>query len=151
MNVRRILLSAALITAVSVPSPGRAQSGNSKVFGELLKRIPEQSNTLMLVNVDGLFDSPMGRRENWRQKALENHRGGLGLAADVSKVAVAVGMDFHSMQERWKVGLVQLRRDVPVKLDSLPAREGGYVQTIENTPDTWTPRDFYLFDLPGNL
>ena len=140
MNVRRGLFAAALLAAVAVPSPGWAQSGNSRVFGELLKRIPEQSNTLMLVNVDGLFDSPMGRRENWRQKALEGRQGGLGLAADVSKVAVAVGMDFHSMQERWKVGLVQLRRDVPVKLDTLAAREGGYVETIENTPVAWTPR-----------
>ena len=129
----------------------RAQTGNSRVFGDLLKRIPEQSNALMLVNVDGLFDSPMGRRENWRQKALANHRGGLGLAADVSKAAVAVGMDFHSMQERWKVGLVQLRRDVPVKLDDLAAREGGYVETIENTPVAWTPRNFYLFDFPDKL
>ena len=151
MNVRRSLFAAALLAAVLLPSPGRAQSGNSKVFGELLKRIPEQSNTLMLVNVDGLFDSPMGRRENWRQKALEGRQGGLGLAAEVSKVAVAVGMDFHSMQERWKVGLVQLRRDVPIKLETLAAREGGYVETIENTPVAWTPRDFYLFDFPGNL
>jgi hypothetical protein len=151
MNVHRGLFAAALLAAVLLPSPGRAQSGNSRVFGELLKRIPEQSNTLMLVNVDGLFDSPMGRRENWRQKALENRKGGLGLAADVSKVAVAVGMDFHSMQERWKVGLVQLRRDVPIKLEDIAAREGGYVETIENTPVAWTPRDFYLFDFPGNV
>src|SRR3954471_22484475 len=151
MNARRGLFAVALLTAVAVPSPGWAQSGNSRVFGELLKRIPEQSNTLMLVNVDGLFDSPMGRRENWRQKALERRQGGLGLAAEVSKIAVAVGMDFNSMEERWKVGLVQLRRDVPVKLETLAAREGGYVETIENTPVAWTPRDFYLFDFPGNL
>ena len=78
MNVRRGLFAAALLAAVAVPSPGRAQTGNSRVFGELLKRIPEQSNTLMLVNVDGLFDSPMGRRENWRQKALEGRRAASG-------------------------------------------------------------------------
>ena len=149
MNARRGLLAVTLLAAVAVPSPG--QTGNSRVFGDLLKRIPEQSNALMLVNVDGLFDSPMGRRENWRQKALANRGGGLGLAADVSKAAVAVGMDFHSMQERWKVGLVQLRRDVPVKLDDLAAREGGYVETVENTPVAWTPRDLYLFDFPDNL
>src|SRR3954467_7484939 len=151
MNLRRSLLATALLTAVAVPSPGRAQPGNSRVFGELLKRIPGQSNVLMLVNVDGLFDSPMGRRENWRQQALEGRRGGLGLAPEVAKVAVAVGMDFHSMEERWKVGLVQLRRDVPVELEALATREGGYVETIENTPVAWTPRDFYLFDFPGNL
>src|SRR4051812_49286770 len=151
MNVRRSLLTIAFLTAVAVPSPGRAQTGNSRIFGDLLKRIPGQSNTLMLVNVDGLFDSPMGRRENWRQEVLEKRQGGLGLAPDVSKIAVAVGMDFHSMQERWKVGLVQLRRDLPVKLDALAAREGGFVETVENTPVAWTPRGFYLFDFPGNL
>jgi hypothetical protein len=40
---------------------------------------------------------------------------------------------------------------VPVKLETLAAREGGYVETIENTPVAWTPRGFYLFDFPGNL
>ena len=148
MTHRLKLLAVTLLAAVAASSTGRAQTGNSRVFGDLLKRIPEQSNVLMLVNVDGLFDSPMGRRENWRQKAAANHGAGLGLAADVSKVAVAVGMDFHSMQERWKVGIVQLRRDVPVKLDDLAAREGGYVETIENTPVAWTPRRVLPLRLP---
>ena len=151
MSARRYMLAVTFLIASAVPTSGQAQTGNSRVFGDLLKRIPEQSNVLMLVNVDGLFDSPMGRRENWRQKALANHEGGLGLAAEVSKVAVAVGMDFHSMQEQWKIGIVQLRRDVPVKLDDLANREGGYVETIENTPVAWTPRGFYLFDFPDNL
>lgn len=151
MNARRSLLAAALLAAVAVPSAGQAQQGNSRVFGDLLKRIPEQSNVLMLVNVDGLFDSPMGRREDWRRKAMENHTGGLGLAGDVSKIAVTVGMNFDSMQERWKVGIVQLRRNVPLKLDDLANREGGYVETVEKTPVAWTPRGFYLFDFPDNL
>src|SRR3954469_15571845 len=119
MSIRRHLLAVSIFAAVVASPPAHAQPGNSRVFGDLLKRIPEHSNVLMLVNVDGLFDSPMGRRENWRQEALASRRGGLGLASDVSKLAVAVGMDFHSMQERWKVGIVQLRRDVPVKLDDL--------------------------------
>lgn len=145
------LLVVTLLVAFAVLPDSRAQTGNSRVFGDLLKRIPERSNALMLVNVDGLFDSPMGRREGWRQKALANGGGGLGFGGDVSRAAVAVGMDFHSMQERWKVGLVQLRRDMPVKLDDLAAREGGYVETIENTPVAWTPRNFYLFDFPDAL
>lgn len=151
MNARRCLLVVTLLTAVGIPSPARAQPGNSRVFGDLLKRIPEPSDVLMLVNVDGLFDSPMGRRENWRQQATTNHRGRLGLAPDVSKFAVAVGMDFSSMQEQWKVGMVQLRRNVPVKLNDLASREGGYVETVEKVPIAWTPRDFYLFDFPDNL
>ena len=136
---------------LALSSPGRAQPGNSRVFGDLLKRIPEQANALMLVNVDGLFDSPMGRREDWRREALENQRGRFGLAPEFSKIAVAVGLDFSSMQERWKLGMVQLRHDVPIKLEDQAAREGGYVETIEAMPVAWTPRGFYLFDFPDRI
>jgi hypothetical protein len=139
------------IGLAALASPARAQSGNSRVFGTLLKRIPQQANVLMLVNVDGLFDSPMGRRENWRQQAVENLRDRFGLAAEFSKLAVAVGLDFSSTAERWKVGMAELRHDVPIKLENQAAREGGYVETIENMPVAWTPRGFYLFDFPEKV
>jgi hypothetical protein len=142
-------LAVALLLAIS--STAQAQTGNSRVFGELLKRTPEHANVLLLVNVDGLFASPIGARDQWKEQALANRSGGLGLAPDVAKIAVAADLDFTSMQERWKVGLAQLRRDVPLKLESIAAREGGYVETIENTPVAWTPRGFYLFDFPDNL
>jgi hypothetical protein len=151
-HCRSFAVAAAIgLGIVAVSSPARAQSGNSRVFGDLLKRIPEQANALMLVNLDGLFDSPMGRRENWRQEAVENFRNRFGLAAEFSKFAVAVGLDFNSMQERWKVGMVQLRHDVPIKLERQAAHEGGYVETIENMPVAWTPRGFYLFDFPDKI
>ncbi len=151
MIARPRLFPIAFLLAAMVVSPAQAQTGNSRVFGNLLKRIPERSNGLLLVNVDGLFDSPMGRAENWRQQALESRHGGFGLSTEVSKIAVAVGMDFSTMQERWRIGLAQLRHDVPIKLESLAAREGGYVETIETTPVAWTPRGFYLFDFPDSL
>ncbi|WP_406697351.1 hypothetical protein V5E97_00750 [Singulisphaera sp. Ch08] len=151
MSPQRVLLTLILLVVAASPGPAWAQPGNSRKFGDLLKRIPEQSEVLMLVDVDGLVNSPMGRREGWRQEALEAHQNGLGLAAEVSKFAVAVGMDFHTMQERWKVGLIQLRRNVPIKLENVAAREGGYVETVENMPVAWTPREFYWFDFPDNL
>src|SRR5215216_206563 len=78
MNARRGVIAAAFLAAIAVSPPAQGQSGNSRVFGDLLKRIPEHSDVLMLVNVDGLFNSPMGRRENWRQEALANRPRGLG-------------------------------------------------------------------------
>ena len=106
---------------------------------------------MMLVDVDGLFNSAMGKRENWREEVLAKQKGGFGLAPEISKVAVSVGMNFSTMDEQWKVGLVELRRDVPIKLEDLAIREGGYVETIENTPVAWTPRGFYLFDFPDKV
>src|SRR5262249_17695197 len=37
------------------------------------------------------------------------------------------------------------------KLETQAAHEGGYVETIENTPVAWTPRGFYLFDFPDKI
>jgi hypothetical protein len=154
MLARRRSFAVALVCStgiIAVPFPARAQPGNSRVFGDLLKRIPAQANALMLVNLDGLFDSPMGRREQWREKAVQDFQNRFGLAAEFSKIAVAVGLDFNSMQERWKIGMVQLRHDVPIKLENRAAHEGGYVETIENMPVAWTPRGFYLFDFPDKI
>src|SRR3954447_23212916 len=151
MKVRHLCPAALMVAALAASTPAQAQPGNSRVFGDLLKRIPEQANALMFVDVDGLFDSPMGRREDWRREALEHQRGRFGLAPEFSKIAVAVGLDFNSMQERWKVGMVQLRHDVPIRLEDQAAREGGYVETIEAMPVAWTPRGFYLFDFPDKI
>lgn len=151
MSVRSRVFALTFLAAVTAAPACRAQTGGSRVFGELLKRTPEKADVLMLVNVDGLFNSPMGQRENWRQQALANRQGALGLAPEVTKAAVAVGMDFQFMHEAWKVGLFELRRDVPIKLDALAAREGGYVETVEKTPVAWTPRNLYLFDFPDRL
>jgi hypothetical protein len=152
MNSRRFLTIAALALAavVSLPPSALAQRGNSRVFGDLLKRIPKETNALMLVNVEGLYDSPMGRRENWRAQAAENRPDRLSLSPDVTKLAVAMGMDFQTMQERWKIGMVQ-HKNAPGKLEALAIREGGFVETIEKMEVAWTPRGFDLFVFPDNI
>jgi hypothetical protein len=152
MNLRRLLTFVALALAAVITSPptALAQTGSSRVFGDLLKRIPKQSNTLLLVNAEGLYESPMGRRENWRAQAAENRPDRLGLTPDVTKIAVAMSMDFQTMQERWKIGMAQ-HKVAPGKLDALAIREGGYVETIEGMPVAWTPRGFDLFVFPDNI
>src|SRR4051794_11607042 len=147
---QRWLITATLLVALTASPAARAQSGNSRVFGDLLKRIPQQSNALMLVNVDGLYDSPMGRRENWREHAKGNRPDRLGLSPSITKFAVALGMDFQSMNERWRIGMAQFR-PAPPSRGAIANREGGYVETIENMPVAWPPRGFDLFLFPDHI
>jgi hypothetical protein len=150
MKISRFVLAATLLVVAGIAPVARGQNGNSRVFGDLLQRIPEHANVLLLINVDGLCDSPIGKRENWRAKVAQGLHGPLGLSADVDKIAVAVGMDFQTMQERWKVGLAQ-RPKAATNPAALAAREGGFVDTIEKMPVVWTPRGFVLFAFPDNL
>jgi len=126
--------------------------GASVKYGELLKRIPTQTNVLMMVDVDGLYNSPLGKSEKWREQAVAKSAspGRLGLAPDVTKLVVAMGADIQSLNERWKIGMVEMGAATP-NLEALANREGGFVETIANTPVAWTPRGFDLFKFPDGI
>jgi hypothetical protein len=121
-----------------------AAHAKSKKFGELLKRIPEQANALMLVDVDALLDSPYGQREKWRDQLADRPTSLLGISTDASRFVVATSIDPRTLDERWKVGMLQTKLDPP-KPSVLANREGGYVEEIETQKVIWTPRGFYLF------
>jgi hypothetical protein len=123
---------------------GTEAAAQSKKFGELLKRIPDQANALMLVDVDGLLDSPYGKREQWRDKLTDRPTSLLGVSTDASRLVVATSIDPRTLDERWKLGMLQTKLDPP-KPSVLANREGGYVEEIETQKVIWTPRGFYLF------
>ena len=138
-----------LLTVACLTVPATAQTANRK-YGELLKRLPEQANVVLLVDVDGLFRSPIGRREGWQARAADQSAGGLGLSAEVAKVVVAANLDLQNLNENWKLGMAELRATAP-DLERLATREGGFVETLQNVPVAWTPRGFYLFSFPPRI
>jgi hypothetical protein len=124
--------------------------GVSKKYGDLLKRLPEKANVLMLVDVDGILNSPLGRREKWRENAANRPTGVLGVSTDASKLVVAAGVDLQTAQERWKLGMIQTHSNPPT-LSVLAAREGGYVEQLQTQNVAWTPRNFFLLSFPERI
>ncbi|MEO6809228.1 MAG: hypothetical protein ABI353_08980 [Isosphaeraceae bacterium] len=121
-----------------------------KPFDELMKRIPDQANILLLINTDQLLDSPLGRRENWRETVGDRPTGVFGLSNDMARLAMAAGVDLDSLNVHWKIGMAESRGSVP-KLSTLASREGGYVEQLETQNVAWTPRNFYLFSFPNRI
>ncbi len=151
MSRHRRWMSAATLLALVCLVPGptiRAQNSGLK-FEDLLKRVPQGANLILLVDVDGLLNSPLGQREDWRSKAASRTSQSLWLSPDDTKAVVSANFDLFTFQENWKVGLVEVREALP-DLETLAAREGGFVESVQNTKATWTPRGFYLFSLPPN-
>jgi hypothetical protein len=144
-----VRLAVALLIAAGVAPSAWAQRPITK-YDELLKRLPEQANVLLLVDVDGLLDSPYGKRENWREAINNRPTGVLGVSGDASRFAVAAGMDLHSVQERWKIVMLQTHAKPPA-LSVLAKREGGFVEQLQTTNVAWTPRDFYLMSFPDKI
>ena len=57
---------AAFLAALLAPGGPALGQGAGGKYSPLLERLPDHANALLLVDVDGLFNSPMGKRENWR-------------------------------------------------------------------------------------
>ena len=144
-----ITVGVALAASILPVQSARAQAMRGK-YGELLKRLPETANTMMLVDVDGMLDSPIGRRERWREEIARRPTGVLGVPGDASKLVVAASIDLRTHQERWKLGMMQARVAAP-RLSVLAAREGGYLEQLGGLDVAWTPRNMYLFSFPEKV
>lgn len=131
---------------------GESCLAQSKNYAELLKRVPDSANAIATVDVNGLLDSPIGKREGWREKVLSDPTAGLGLGlgSKTSKIVIATNVDLSTFEERWKIAMAQLTT-APPALATLAKHEGGYVEQIEGTDVAWTPRNFYLATLPQNV
>ncbi len=139
--LRALALAPALVACVPASLPAQQSAGQK--YAELLRRIPEQANLLMFVDVDSLFDSPLGRREKWREEATARGKARLGLPTEIARVAVAAGVDLDEFHEDWRVGMAEIRGKLP-DLETLAAREGGFVEPINLAKVVWTPRDLYF-------
>ena len=140
------VLAALFLAAIAEPTLAQ----KPKKFDDLLRRVPQEANAMLLVDVDALFDSPLGRREQWREKSVDRPTGVLGVSADAARFAVAAGVDLTTGEERWKIGMLATHANPP-SLQTLAAREGGFVEQVETQNVAWTPRNFYLLSFPERI
>src|SRR6185437_12890652 len=47
-------------------------------YDDLLKYIPPQANTLVLVNVKAAYDSPLAKSQKWSANAYQRYKSGIG-------------------------------------------------------------------------
>ena len=104
----------------------------------------------MLIDVDGVLDSPLGRREGWRARASSRQDDPLGLPPNLARAAVAAGLDLEGPSLSWRVGMGESRERLP-NLNALARHEGGFVESIAKADVVWTPRDLYFLTFDPNI
>lgn len=109
-----------IATSVLLHGTSLAQFENSTRW------VPETANTLVLLNVDSIFDSPLAKEQNWRSEQQSAFRSGMSaLPPDVGTILVASEFDFATAQSNWEVTVFEnatksLR--LPVIADARQAR-----------------------------
>jgi hypothetical protein len=139
------LVFAALILAVVWRLPAASAAGP---YDDLLKYVPPQTNTLLLVNVKAAFDSPLAKREKWSANAYQRYKSGLGfLPPDASQVVISSQVNLSNMTRDHQIGLVRVTTFPTTK--SLADREGGSPDSIAGQGVVLSPRNVYFTSLPG--
>lgn len=117
-------------------------------YDDLLKNVPNNTNTLVLIDAQGALASPIAKAEKWAEKG-RNDRGGLGfIPSDAEVVVIAADVNLNSLERACQIGLVKVSHNVPEMRD-LAFQENGTMDEIAGRLAVLSPRNVYFTTVPG--
>ena len=115
-------------------------------FGTLALRIPNDANTIFVLNADKILNSQLAKADNWREQRERAAAAGLSiLPASADQFIMAAKMDLEFMQPIWEVALVKVRYEP--NMAQLAAKWGGAIDRVEGRSAMITPDDAYVVKL----
>jgi len=119
-------------------------------FHELTKRIPDEANAVVFVDVEKLQNSPLGKREDWRGKQERSFEAGLdAIPPTANEFVAAAKLDLVSKHPTWQVGIANLRYDPSVP--EIAIRYQGTTDYIDERPVAILPGDMYVVKFMENI
>jgi hypothetical protein len=115
-------------------------------FQNLVNQIPRSANAVVLLNLEKAKNSPLGIKEDWKEK-IENAfaAGASRVPPQAARFVLASKIDFEFMEPIWEVAIMDLDEAIP--LEPLAKARGGTMDTIEGLPALLLPNDTYLVQL----
>jgi len=136
------------VPAVFVLLASTAISSAAGPFDDLLKAVPPNTNTLVLVNVKSAFASALAKKENWALQHQTKYRSGIGFVPDDAElVVIASDVNLSLMTRGYQIGLAKVHNTPTIP--ELARREGGTSDEIAGQLVVLSPRDVYYAPLPG--
>ncbi|TWU43750.1 hypothetical protein Q31b_12800 [Novipirellula aureliae] len=142
--MNRLLMTTFLLTATLLPTVGQAQ------FEGMKYRIPSDANSLILINAEKLFGSPVADRDRWAARRQAAFDAGISaLPPDATEVMLVGRIDHEFGQSIWEMGMMKLKADR--NISTAAQRFGGTMDTIADRSAVRLPDDRYLVQIMGNL
>ncbi|HEX4071336.1 MAG TPA: hypothetical protein VHX68_09205 [Planctomycetaceae bacterium] len=120
-------------------------------FSDLLARVPPNANSLVLIDVDAFYRSPMAVRKHWKDNfATRSSEQPIILPPEARRFVLASHLDpLNNLRSDWEAAVIDLGE--PLSLSLLARAEGGYIDSLGGTPVVWTPSRSYLIQLDKQL
>jgi len=128
--------------------------GTHRAFGQfddLLRRLPGSANALVLIDVDAFYRSPMALRKGWKENfAKRSNEQPIILPPEAKRFVLASHLDpLNNLHSEWEAAVIDLAE--PLSMSLLARAEGGYIDSIGETPVVWTPSHAYLIQMDKRL
>jgi len=131
-----ILAVLGLIHAAGTPI-ARAQ------FNDLVTHLPEDANVLVLFNVEKMQDSPIAKKEGWREKHENAFASGMIiLPPQATRFALAAKLDLETDQAAWDASVMDLEYEP--SMPKVAAHHSGEVDEIGGLNTAVLPSDTYV-------
>lgn len=116
----------------------------------LLRDLPDTTNALIIVNLQGLKLSPVGVREHWAQKYETCYAAGTcSFPAQTRKLVQGAQVDLGTLTGMWAIGLAQMER--PTSIATITRREGSTPDQLDGYQITLSARHAYFAELSPDL
>jgi hypothetical protein len=112
-------------------------------FNDLVRRVPDRPNTLIVLDVEKAYSSPMAEKEDWRGKILNAFESGMFMVPPTAaRFVLASQLDLDAMQPIWEVALLNVSEEVSIP--KLAGQRGGTVDVVAGQSAAVLPDDTYV-------
>ena len=117
-------------------------------YDDLLRLVPPNTNTLVLVNVKAAYATPLAKSEKWVDNYFHRYRAGIGFVPpDAEAVVIASEVNLLGMTRDYQLGLVKVKNMPNMK--DLATRSGGTLDRFGDQLAVLSPQDVYFVALPS--
>lgn len=113
---------------------------------DLLARVSDTANVVVVVDVEGMFKSPLGTLQKWSQRYRTDYANGLvPFPPSVQRAVLATELNPETMHPSWELGVLQLNRASLMK--ELATREQTAIEKFDGRLMVTTAQRTYFVEL----
>ncbi len=138
--VERIAFGLGVWLALQMTATESIQGGE---YDHLLLRIPDDANTLILLNVESIFASPLAEAEGWKQSYADNFAGTpLLVPPNAQRFVLGADLQIETMEPLWEAASMKLSVDPSIQ--NVAQRIGGVTDTLSGFDAVWPRQDLCI-------
>lgn len=119
-------------------------------FGNLTSRVPNDANSIVLVDVEKLMSSALAQEEGWATAHLKAFEAGmLAIPPASTQFVSAAKLNFATMDHKWSLALMNME-DAP-SFPEVATKFSGSVDTVEGKELVLLPGDLYAMKFSDKL